>query len=194
MISIREAARRLGVSDTAVHKAIKTGRISEPDKSGGGRAVLNWKKTEAQWHRNSSEAKRSHVGSRGGKLRANDEPQSLQVSAKMGEPVGGRQPAEPADQDGGVDETQSYAQARAARERYNAELARIELEEKTGKLVNADDAVAQWAKHISSAKTRIMGIPAACKSRYSDLPLAVVAVIEKECRAALEDLANGVDQ
>jgi len=74
---------------------------------------------------------------------------------------------------------------------YKARLTKDEWERSQGKLIDADQAKVAWYKHITAAKTRIMGIPAACKSRYSDLPLAVVATIEAVCREALEDLANG---
>jgi hypothetical protein len=74
---------------------------------------------------------------------------------------------------------------------YKARLTKDEWEKSQGKLIDADQAKLAWFKHITAAKTRIMGIPASCKSRYSDLPLAVVAVIDQVCREALEDLANG---
>lgn len=187
-ISIREAARRLGVSDTAIHKAIKDGRITPPEKNGSGRAFFhNFKKVSAEFKKNSSESKRSHVGSRGSSRREDDEPQQLQVSSKMGTAIGEIE-----------DELESgerprYEQSRALREAYNARLAKLEYEEKTGKLVSAEEVKTVWYKHIAAAKTRIMGIPAACKSRHADLPLSVIAIIEQVCREALEDLANGSD-
>jgi hypothetical protein len=187
LISIREAARRLGVSDTAVHKAIKTGRVSTASQTHGGRPLMDWADTERRWLANSDVSKRSHVGAQGSPRRAADAPRvSLPTSGRMdeggdvgdGAPKSGR---------GGA-----YANARAAREVYQAKLAKLEYEQKTDKLVDADQVKVAWFKHITAAKTRIMGIPAACKSRYSDLPLAVVATIEQVCHEALEDLANGV--
>jgi hypothetical protein len=191
-ISIRETARRLGVSDTAVHKAIKAGRVAVAGKTDSGRPLMDWEDTERRWKANSDVSKRSHVGPQGSARRAQDAPRvELPTSSRMDE----------APDDGG-DSIQSgdgprsgrgagYAQARAAREVFQAKLAKLEYEERTGKLVNADEVKVAWYKHITAAKTRIMGIPASCKSRYSDLPLAVVAVIDQVCREALEDLANG---
>lgn len=60
-----------------------------------------------------------------------------------------------------------------------------------GRLLDASQVRDAWIKHITAAKTRILGIPAACKSRHSDLPLAVVATIDAQCRDALEDLSHG---
>jgi hypothetical protein len=87
----------------------------------------------------------------------------------------------------------SLAQSKAVREAYMARLARLEFEERSGKLVSADDVKVRWFKRIKAAQTRILGIPAACKSRAADLPLAVVAMIDSVCREALEDLANERD-
>ena len=50
-LSIRAYARQRGVSDTAVHKAIKSGRITpEPD------GTINPIKANAAWNRNSDPA------------------------------------------------------------------------------------------------------------------------------------------
>lgn len=193
LISIREAARRLGVSDTAVHKAIKTGRVSTASQTGSGRPLMDWSDTERRWLANSDVSKRSHVGARGSPRRADDAPRvNLPTSDRMDEGPG----APDTGQDIGGDGPRSgrgagYAQARAAREIYQAKLAKLEYDERVGKLIDADEAKVAWFKHITAAKTRIMSIPAACKSRHGDLPLAVVALIEQVCREALEDLANG---
>lgn len=186
-ISIREAARRLGVSDTAVHKAIKAGRVVVAGKTDSGRPLMDWADTERRWLANSDASKRSHVGSQGSPIRSQDAPRvNLPTSNRMDEGASVVEPGTGAR--GG-----SYAQARAAREVFQAKLAKLEYEERIGKMIDADQAKVAWFKHITAAKTRIMGIPAACKSRYSDLPLAVVATIEQVCRDALEDLANGRD-
>lgn len=189
LVSIRAAARRLGVSDTAVHKAIKAGRVVVAGRTDSGRPLMDFADTERRWLANSDVSKRSHVGSRGSVRRANDEPRvNLSTSSRMDEQSGGGKGGDDAAPRGG-----NYAQARAAREVYLARLAKLEYEDRIGKMIDADRAKVAWYKHITAAKTRIMGIPAACKSRYSDLPLAVVAIIDQVCREALEDLANGSD-
>lgn len=213
-VTIREAARRLGVSDTAVHKAIKAGRITPPIYTATKRAYFpDFSVVQAQFTTNTSAEKRSHVGARGSARRANDEPTQLQVSARMDEPINDqpsqpKRPTKPApviDDVGGDDEqataprqpqagggnAPTYAQSRAVREAYAARLSKLEYEERIGKLINADEVKLAWYKHITAAKTRIMGIPAACKMRYADLPLSAIAIIEQVCREALEDLADG---
>lgn len=191
LISIREAARRLGVSDTAVHKSLKTGRTVLAGKTDSGRPLMDWADTERRWLANSDVSKRSHVGPQGSTRRAQDAPRvRLPTSDRMDE----NPASDGADIGGGGPVSgrgAGYAQARAEREVFQAKLAKLEYEERTGKLVAAEEAKMAWYKHITAAKTRIMGIPAACKSRYADLPLAAVAIIDQVCREALEDLANG---
>lgn len=204
LISIRECARRLGVSDTAVHKARKEADAGKPARvvmDVGGKLVL-WEDTKAAWLARSDVTRRSHVGPQGSPRRAGEKPQvALTTSDRMDEapsvsPPAGRLPPQANasgddDEDGPASGRGSrYAKARAEKEFYNAELARIEYENKVGRLIDAEEVKLSWAKHITAAKTRIMGIPAACKSRCSDLPLDVVATVERVCREALEDLAG----
>lgn len=188
-VGIREAGRRLGVSDTAVHKAIKSGRLSLDPESTERKPLLDWLEAERRWTGNSDVSKRSHVGPQGSPRRAGESPRvKLPTSSRMDEGVGGLE-------DGGGDGPRTgrggaYAQARAMREVYEAKLAKLKLDRELGKYVENDAAKVAWFKHITAAKTRILGIAAACKSRYPELPLPVVAMIDQIAREALEDLAN----
>lgn len=137
-ISIREAARRLGVSDTAVHKAIKAGRVAVAGKTDSGRPLMDWADTERRWLANSDVSKRSHVGSRGSPVRAQDAPRvKLPTSDRMDEA-----PASSGDDLGGDGPRSGrgagYAQARAAREVFQAKLAKLEYEQKSGRLVDVE--------------------------------------------------------
>lgn len=133
LIPIREAARRIGVSDTAVHKAIKAGRVFVAGNNPkNGRPLVEWPKVADDWKANSADHKRTHVG-------GNGESQERKKYATSGPeivlPVANR-PAEadPKDPPAGMP---SYNESRAAREYHQAELARLEVEEKTGKLIDA---------------------------------------------------------
>ena len=53
-LSIRAYARHRGVSDTAIHKAIKTGRIT-PESDG----TIDPDKADAQWEANTDPSKRN---------------------------------------------------------------------------------------------------------------------------------------
>lgn len=199
LIGIRECARRLGVSDTAVHKAIKAGRIAVAGRTEkSDRPLVDWPQAETDWGRNSDTSKRHHIGPTGASARrtkytGGDTKPGMPTNAQV--MAGAADAPEHSAQPGGAGAVSgpSLAQSKAIREAYLARLAKLEYEEKSGKLVSADEVKAGWFKQITAAKTRILGIPAACKSRYADLPLVALAVIEQVCREALEDLANGRD-
>lgn len=207
LIGIRECARRLGVSDTAVRKAIAAGRVQALDadkEPNNGRPRLRWPQAQVDWNRNSDSTKRTHVGGTGtSPARAKyADPGAAPVLPTRAQAFAGDGPAQaddgavvdaPAGRQGGAVQGPSLAQSKAVREAYMARLAKLEYEQKVGKLISADEVKAAWFKHIVAAKTKIMGIPAACKSRCADLPLAAVAAIEQVCREALEDLASGRD-
>ena len=215
LIAIREAARRLGVSDTAVRKAIASGRVTVAGRTpNSDRPLLAWPQAAEDWNRNSDATKRTHVGGTGeSPTRARYAAGPADVALPTRAQVLGIEPApaQPAPAPAAVVEPEqvpvggdslpgrqppagpSLAQSKAIREAYMARLARLEFEERSGKLVSADEVKVRWFKRIKAAQTRILGIPAACKSRIADLPLAVVATIDAVCREALEDLANERD-
>lgn len=190
LVSIREFSRRIGVSDTAVHKAIRNHRIVLAQESP---PKLDWSTQEARWHQNSDSSKRSHVGPQGSPRREGEAPRvQLPLSSTGAGPGSGAGAGGPSEEGegsaprGGV----SYAQSRAIRETFAARLAKLEYEERTGRLVDADAVKVAWFKQIKAAQTKILGIPAACKSRAADLPLTVITLIDQICRESLEDLAN----
>lgn len=204
LIPVREAARRLGVSHTAVSKAINAGRITVAERLANGRVMLKWPDVGEEWVANSDGSKRSHVGGTRRKSvlptsdRMDDLPDfsdddSADEPATSGGGARGAQGGESKKSGPKSGRGPDYAKSRADREKYQALLAQLEYEQKIAKLVDADEVAARWSKLITAAKTRILGIPAECKSRQADLPLAVIAVIDNVCREVLEDLANGRD-
>ena len=209
LIGIRECARRLGVSDTAVRKAITAGRVTVAGRTeSSNRPLVAWPQAADDWNRNSDATKRTHYGGTGtSPWRALYDTAPAEVVLPTRNQVLGIEPppaapaqapqqdiqAEPDTPATRVAAAPSLAQSKAVREAYMARLARLEFEERSGKLVSADEVKVRWFKRIKAAQTRILGIPAACKSRAADLPLAVVAMIDSVCREALEDLANDRD-
>lgn len=200
LIGIREAARRLGVSDTAVHKAIKAGRVHIAGRTEGSeRPLVAWPQVETDWSANTDGMKRSHIGPKAPPAPASRAQVAIKTVAKKTRMLpasegGGSTASAPAPADPQPTPTgPSYAQSRAIREAYQARLAKLEYEERSKKLIDADQVKIEWFKLITAAKTRILGIPAACKTRVADLPLTVMAAIDQVCREALEDLANERD-
>lgn len=167
LISIRECARRLGVSDTAVRKAIAKKRITVASHNkDNGRPLLDYDQVVRDWRQNTDPAmQRMDDGGSNGK-----------VSASSPILVAGDRPA-PAAPTGGAP---SYNQSRAIREAYAARLLKIEYEQKTGKLVRIE-AVAQIVeREYGRVRARLLAIP----SKLAD----EVALTEdiSACRSLIE--------
>lgn len=80
--------------------------------------------------------------------------------------------------------------SRARKEHYQAELARLQVEEKLGLLIDAKEAGERWAALIASCKTKLLAIPSKARSRLPKLDNSDVALLEKLVREALEELAQ----
>ena len=116
-ISLREYARRRGVSHVAVMKAIKVGRITpEPDGS------LDPVKVDAQWDEQTDPARRPEA--------PKDEPAQADETLATGEP---------APQVTGA----TFTQARTAHEIAKAQRARIEVQRLREEVVDRAHATAQ---------------------------------------------------
>jgi hypothetical protein len=192
LIGIREAARRLGVSDTAVHKAIKAGRVKVAGRTPtSDRPLVAWPQTQADWLANSDAAKRSHVGSRGSprreadpkpavKLETNQRPEESQPVA-MPSADGQRMAAGP-----------SYAQSRAVREAYQARLAKLEFEERSGKLIEVDKVKASAFKTARTVRDGLLNLPdrIAHELAHETDPAAVHQRLSTEIRQVLDALAQ----
>jgi phage terminase Nu1 subunit (DNA packaging protein) len=81
------------------------------------------------------------------------------------------------------------AAASARREAAQAELAELELAERRGAVVPADEARDGVIAAYSMVKTRILGVPVAVGQRLPDLAGRVVPVVDELLRAALEELS-----
>lgn len=91
----------------------------------------------------------------------------------------------------GKTEVLDYHRSRAIREAYEAQLAKLEYEEKTGKLVNAEETRMAWLKIITTAKTKLLAIPSKARASLPHLTLSDIATLEELVRQTLEDLAGG---
>lgn len=187
LIGICEAARRLGVSDTAVHKGIKSGRVQVHSRHpGNGRPQLAWPDFQIQWMANSDTSKRSHVGSRGGVNRQANEGKVLATSDRMDEQEIVDAPASgPASGRGG-----DYTQSRAKREFYQAELARLEFEKESGRLVDAEESRAEGTKLAAAVISALYTIPDRISDELAGMgdPYEIQRLLTKELDRCVEDL------
>lgn len=156
LISIREFARRIGVSDTAVRKAISSKRVkvhSHDPKNA--RPLLKWPTCRDDWESNTNAAMRTHVGSR----EPDAVPAEHQLQVREAQEVApapkarkkpGPKPSGADDQPLDEDGMPSLNVSRAKREFYQAELARVDLEQRQGKLIEAD-GVRQHGRALGAA-------------------------------------------
>lgn len=179
LISPREFAERLGVSQQIVGRGLRDGRIQSQTDPATGKTLIDWDTQESAWQGNQRKRSRPKTLS-GGRPRADGSPINRKASVQ---PAVEDQPVEP----GGM----KLADIQRAREMVKLQIDSLELKTKQGELVSAAEVRNGWAKLVVAARTRIMGIPSACKQRVADLPLSVVATIEDICRETLEDLARG---
>lgn len=141
LISQREYARRRGVSHMAVQRAIKSGRISTvDDKIDPGRA-------DREWEQNTDQSKpRNRVTGRPNHTRAAGAPSEPMVLADDSS-------------GGGTGAAAGYAKARAARELYQAQLVKLELDRKRGELVRADEVRLGAFSMARKARDQLIALP-----------------------------------
>ena len=164
ILSLRGYARHRGVNLYAVQKAISTGRISTlPD----GR--IDSDVADAEWRENTA---------------------ARPVVAPS--PTVARKRAKEEDEDGIGMSSMAYSKARAIREQYQARLAKIDYEERIGKLVAKDEVQVaafnkfrQFRDHMLNIPDRLAPILAA-----ETEPARVHELVATEIRRALNDFAD----
>lgn len=146
LMGIREYARHRGVHHRAVQVAIQHGRIKIRDgKIDSAQADRDWQvNTDPEMAAIAAERK---PAAKAKTANAQDKAREIEVEAPQSQ-GGDRVP-------GGV----SYAQSRAVREAYMARLARVEYEEKIGKLVSADKVRVDAFNLARKAREMLLGIP-----------------------------------
>lgn len=164
LIGIRECARRLNVSDTAVHKAIKNQRITiagYTEKSN--RPLVSWPQAGEDWAKNSDPLKRTHLGGSGKspkraaystpapdiKLETRNEVLTVVASANSGDPMDSVE----------ITEDSTLARSRQISEAYKAKLTRLDFEEKSGKLVPIEKVKDDYFKLARTVRDAILNIP-----------------------------------
>ena len=158
-LSQRGYARHRGVSQMAVWKALSSGRITAgPD----GR--IDPAAADGQWALSTdlSKPRNSVIGA----------PKKRRVPGAPSDPLGVEAPTPATGNGQGAGEAfygppagdpgrlvASYAGSRAAREGYNARLAKLEFEQRSGKLVDADQVKAQLFALGRRARDTLLGVP-----------------------------------
>jgi len=99
------------------------------------------------------------------------------------------QPAAPRDTPEYLAHRTAREAAGARREAAQAELAELELAERKGLLVNAEQARADVHAAFSLVKTRLLGVPIAVGQRIPELADQVVPIVDELIREALTELS-----
>jgi hypothetical protein len=188
-VPIRQAARELGVSDAAVSKAIKTGRISaEPDGTiDVGRARRDWAaNTNPAWSRIGQDGsrrpdpKQKKKPPRKAPLKGTAKRDETAIPAPADTATG--QGTSPADAPEG---TINLARARTAKMAVDAQLARLELQKAQGALVDAKAMRALWFTTLRTIPSRV-----AARCALETDPRKVQFIIEDEIQSVLTELQN----
>lgn len=146
-ISLRSYAKPRGISHEAVRQAINAGRLVKSVVMVKGEPkIADEALADQEWAANTDQSKPRN--------RITGDPKHRRASKDA--------PMKPMENDSGGDGASkgpSYAQSRAIREAYMARLAKIEFEEKSGKLVPADAARVAIFNTARKARDMLMAVP-----------------------------------
>jgi excisionase family DNA binding protein len=189
LITKSEAADALGVSRTAVYKAIKQGRLPVI-RTADGRELIKSETLREDWFANTMA--KIGVGPKppaGEKAFPSPRPkrQPEEQELPVDEPKRDRSLAAPEPGDIVPD----YNESRARTEYLKAELLELERKEKEGLLVRTADVQAKWIEVLTISRTKVLGVPSKAKQRIPDLTQDQIAILEDIIREALEELADG---
>jgi excisionase family DNA binding protein len=178
LITKSEAAAALGVSRTAVYKAISQGRLPVV-RSKDGRELIQSETLREDWY--AKTMAKIGVGPKppaGESAFPAPRPKPVQRSLASPEPE---------------DIVPEYNESRARTEYLKAELLELERKEKEGLLVRAADVQAKWVEVITISRTKVMGVVSKVKQRVPDLTQDQIGILEDIVREALEELAEEAD-
>lgn len=159
MISIRKYAQERGISHVAVLKAIQSGRLvkSITHDAAGKPKIGDPDLADSEWAANTDQAKPLNRISGEPKRRKETATAAYEPrqSAAAQAPVPMAAPPTDAGDTGGP----SYAKSRAVREAYQARLAKLDYEEKSGKLLPADAVRVAMFNAARKARDMLMALP-----------------------------------
>lgn len=178
LMNLREYARYRGCYPRAVEAAIAAGRIQRNEQG-----LIDSEQADVDWAANTSPYRSSAAkgnASRGQAIRRELEHRAPAPAPAIQSPQRDSPPHR-APTDLGT-----YAAARAERERHQADLAKLTLEERQGKLIPADRVRRSAEEHYRQLRDSLMGIP----DRLPELTFDQRQAVDMELRNALERAGN----
>jgi hypothetical protein len=159
-------AKHRGVSAPRITKAIQTGIIS-PVKDKEGRRMIDVDKADAEWERNIDKSQIRHPD-----ILAKKEYQTKNKITSAGIP--------------------SLTESRAIKEGFLARLAKLDFEEKSGKLILVDRVKQQAFECAQNVRNALLNIPQKISAEIASEvdPFKIEQILDKEIRSALEELSR----
>jgi hypothetical protein len=179
-ISLREFARRRGVSLMAVQKAIESARVTAVRRDGDRLVGIEVHQATAQWNANTDPAAAAKTGKT---LDLTPDQSAVSPDAEKGADT--EQPAPDKDPHG-------YYQARADRERHQAKLVELELAREMGLVIPAEEQRQVSARRYKAIRDGFLNMPdriAAVLAAERD-PARVHAALTNEIKRVLHELSD----
>jgi hypothetical protein len=184
LVSQRAYGRHRNVSHTAVQKAITTGRIILV------RGKIDTEQADRDWDLNTDPSKPSNTVTGNPKhRRAPDAPSTPMDLDTPGRTGGSNRSGR---KDGGNGSAGDYSKARAAREVYQAQLAKLDLDERMGLLVRADEVRVAAFNAARMARDQLMAIPerlATTLAATTD-PIETQHILEDEFERICQEMSS----
>lgn len=200
-ISLREFGRQVGVSGEYVRRAVKDGKIPADCvgeivlTSGKTRPVITDPARAADhWGRNRDvtqvrdKSAMAAGAKRGWAQRRGEEPPPAQDDEDDDEPTE-RSLSAGAAAGSSVPGLPSVTQSKQRTEAYKAMTARLDYEERVGRLVNADQVKVGFVNMVTAARNKLLGVPSKAKGQVPHLTVRDIEILEDLIAAALEEVA-----
>lgn len=191
IVNTAEMARVLGVSHTAIKKAVDAGRISIAQTDEKGRSQFDTEKVIADWAANSNQSKKRSEKA-GGRPRLDGTPNERRpdlpdkpLADELVPPVGVAGGVAGATAGGGEPDGEiNFNRANAREKHFKAKLAELDYEQKVGTLVPIADVAQEVAREYGRVRARLLAIA----SKLA--PDVVLTDDVAECRALIEAAVN----
>jgi hypothetical protein len=183
LISIRECGRRLGVSESSVRKAILAQRIKIAKRVGkGNRPLLDWAEASVDWENNGCLMKTAKKDS---PIIESKKPIIIENNTSAFKLYDSDDVIE-------LPPNPTINQSRQYKEAYRARMARLDYEEKSGKLIDVEKVKAQAFNTGRSIRDALLNIPDRVASELAAETDAarVHALLTADIREALNALAE----
>lgn len=195
-VSFAEYARHRGVSNPAVTYAVRDGRIPVETDPATGRRVIDVELADSEWDANTRADMRDRaagLSAQEARDQASADPSALEGPKPSPRRTIVQAPADPELEGEDSDDVPPGAtvrDSRALHESYKAKIAKLDYEERIGKVVDADQVRERWSSVASIIRSKVLGLAPKLKQRCPDLTMEHFAELERISREALEDLSE----